>query len=454
MATKWLLNWLLNLIRFIMANQGLKTVTQLDKAIKETTKTTPYSITGYAGLFLSVEVSKHTGKKTAIFKHRYSHPILKGKRPTITLGQYPAFTLEQARQAYNDNLAILAKGIDPIEHRQDEKQKEIAERKNTLSFFIDEWQINQISKKLTQKTIENNGRNIKVIASQFGQTKVTDIKPSHVISFIKDIQKTHPAKGIEVKKVLKSILQLAKANGVIEYNPASDLKGTLKTHKKTHYPAITTPAEFGKLLNDIDSLADSPIFQKEILQLLALTFARVGDICAMKWSDVNLFTKQWEFRPQKAGNREDMSDLITPLSPQAIAILESMKAKTGGHEYVFYNPRRKEHKHTHKQEINKILNSPTMNDGQGYKDIHSPHGFRASAKTMLMERLGYSHLITEIQSGRSMPDAYGNTYNRMEAIKERVKMMNEWANYLDDIKAGNVDNILFVDFNKAKAINE
>ena len=454
MATKWLLNWLLNLIRFIMANQGLKTVTQLDKAIKETTKTTPYSITGYAGLFLSVEVSKHTGKKTAIFKHRYSHPILKGKRPTITLGQYPAFTLEQARQAYNDNLAILAKGIDPIEHRQDEKQKEIAERKNTLSFFIDEWQINQISKKLTQKTIENNGRNIKVIASQFGQTKVTDIKPSHVISFIKDIQKTHPAKGIEVKKVLKSILQLAKANGVIEYNPASDLKGTLKTHKKTHYPAITTPAEFGKLLNDIDSLADSPIFQKEILQLLALTFARVGDICAMKWSDVNLFTKQWEFRPQKAGNREDMSDLITPLSPQAIAILESMKAKTGGHEYVFYNPRRKEHKHTHKQEINKILNSPTMNDGQGYKDIHSPHGFRASAKTMLMERLGYSHLITEIQSGRSMPDAYGNTYNRMEAIKERVKMMTEWANYLDDIKAGKVDNILFVDFNKAKAINE
>ena len=112
-----------------MANQGLKTVTQLDKAIKETTKTTPYSIAGYAGLFLSVEVSKHTGKKTAIFKHRYSHPILKGKRPTITLGQYPALTLEQARQAYNDNLALLAKGIDPIEHRQAEKQKEITDRK-------------------------------------------------------------------------------------------------------------------------------------------------------------------------------------------------------------------------------------------------------------------------------------------------------------------------------------
>ena len=439
-----------------MAMQGLKTVTQLDKAIKETTKTTPYSIAGYAGLFLSVEVSKHTGKKTAIFKHRYSHPILKGKRPTITLGQYPAFTLEQARQAYNDNLALLAKGIDPIEHRQDEKQKEIAERKNTLSFFIDEWQINQISKKLTQKTIENNGRNIKVIASQFGQTKVTDIKPSHVISFIKDIQKTHPAKGIEVKKVLKSILQLAKANGVIEYNPASDLKGTLKTHKKTHYPAITTPAEYAKLLNDIDSLADSPIFQKEILQLLALTFARIGDICAMKWSDVNLFTKQWEFRPQKAGNRDDMSDLITPLAPQAIAILESMKAKTGGYEYVFYNGRRKEHKHTHKQAINKVLNSTAMNDGKGYKDIHSPHGFRASAKTMLMERLGYDELITELQLGHRMVNSYGRAYSRMDMLDQRRAMLTDWANYLDDLRAGKIDNIIYLDKAKAnqQAVNE
>ena len=131
-----------------MAMQGLKTVTQLDKAIKETTKTTPYSIAGYAGLFLSVEVSQRTGKKTITFKHRYSHPILKGKRPTITLGQYPAFTLEQARQAYNDNLALLGKGIDPIEHRQDEKQKEIADRKNILQFFIDEWKENQQSKLL------------------------------------------------------------------------------------------------------------------------------------------------------------------------------------------------------------------------------------------------------------------------------------------------------------------
>lgn len=439
-----------------MENQGLKTVSQIEKAIKNTTKTTPYAIAGYIGLFLSVEVSKATGKKTATFKHRYSHPILKGKRPTITLGQYPAFTLEQARQAYNDNLALLGKDLDPIEHRQAEKQRALADRQNTLQYFIDEWLENKKAKNLKPNTLEKTLNTLKPIQKEFSQKQVTDIKPSEVIRFIKGIQKTQPAKGIEVKSVLKSILQLAKANGIIEYNPASDLQGTLKPHKRTHHPAITTPAEYGKLLNDIDSLADSPLFQKEILQLLALTFARIGDICAMKWADINLFTKQWEFRPQKAGNRDDMTDLITPLSPQAIAIFERMQSITGSYEYVFYNGRRKEQKHTHKQEINKILNSPAMNDGKGYKDIHSPHGFRASAKTMLMERLGYDELITELQLGHRMMNSYGRAYSRMDMLDQRRTMLNDWANYLDDLKAGKVDNILFVDFNNAKqqAVNE
>ena len=178
-----------------MAMQGLKTVTQLDKAIKETTKTTPYSMAGFSGLFLSVEVSQRTGKKTATFKHRYSHPILKGKRPTITLGQYPAFTLAQAKQAYNDNLALLGRGLDPIEHRQAEKQREIAERKNTLDYFIGKWWQIQLDKKLSPVTYPKLGRNLEPIKKKLGNMLVTDIKPATVIDFINGIQGHTQPKG-------------------------------------------------------------------------------------------------------------------------------------------------------------------------------------------------------------------------------------------------------------------
>ena len=97
-----------------------------------------------------------------------------------------------------------------------------------------------------------------------------------------------------------------------------------------------------------------------------------------------------------------------------------------------------------------------MNGGQGYKGIHSPHGFRASAKTMLMERLGYDELITELQLGHRMVNSYGRAYSRMDMLEQRRAMLTDWANYLDDLRAGKIDNIIYLDKAKARqqAVNE
>ena len=416
-----------------MSKAELKTDSQIRKAIGDTTCTTAYRIMGYTGLEINIRVSDK-GKKVADFRHRYTHPIT-GKRPYLTLGTYPAFTLEQARKAYNDNLALLAKDIDPKEFRDNRKLEERLNRENTLQYFIDKWWQLQLDKKLSPVTYPKIKRNIKPIEKELGKMLVTDIKPSHVISFINNIKETYPSKGVRVKGVLHSILQIAKIHKVIEYNPASDLKGALITYKGKHQPALTNPSEFAKLLIEIDNLpAHTDSFPKEILQLLALTFARIGDICSMKWADIDLVNKQWAFRPQKAGRRVDMTDLVIPLSAQVVSILQGMEAKTGEYDYVFYNPKRKHQKYTHQQEINKVLNSEMMNEGKSYKGIHSPHGFRASAKTMLMERLGYDELITELQLGHRMVNSYGNAYARMDMLEQRIKMMDEWGIYLDKLK--------------------
>ena len=74
----------------------------------------------------------------------------------MTLGQYPALSLADARQYHSDNMQLLAKGIDPIEHRADAKQKEITDRQNTLNYFINEWLEIQSSKNLSQSTIKSN----------------------------------------------------------------------------------------------------------------------------------------------------------------------------------------------------------------------------------------------------------------------------------------------------------
>ncbi|WP_288998808.1 tyrosine-type recombinase/integrase [uncultured Psychrobacter sp.] len=436
-----------------MAKADLTTDTQIKKAIKDTIKTAKtanYPIAGYKGLELRIRPRKDSQDATADFRHRYTHPIT-GKRPYMTLGQYPALSLADARQYHSDNMQLLAKDIDPIEHRESEKQKQITDRQNTLNYFINEWLEIQSSKNLSQSTIKSNKIIIKVIQQNLGHMKVTDISPSIIIKFVKGIQKKHSYKGLTVKTILKSILQIAKAHMVIEYNPASDLSGTLIKHKTKHRPSLTQPKEFAELLKDIDRLDDArQLYNKSILQLLSLTFVRIGDACAMQWADIDLNAKQWHLEPQKSKGRGDMVDsIVIPLAPQAMAILERMRPLTGDQTHVFHNSRRKKAPYHHMQEVNKVLNSELMNDGKGYKHIHSPHGFRASAKTMLMERLGYDELITELALGHAMLNKYGKAYNRMTAIEDRTRMMNDWANYLDAIKAGKFDNVTHIDFKKA-----
>jgi len=438
-----------------MTKTTIKLDSQIQKAIKETIqagKTISYPIVGYKGLEVRIRPHKNELDAAIDFRHRYSHPIT-GKRPYMTLGQYPALTLADAKDMYRDNMALLAKGNDPIENREQVKQKDIADRQNTLNYFIDEWLEIQVSRNLSKASYEKNGYLLSPIRKQLGHMRVTEITPSIVIKFIKDIQKTHPKKGLNVKSVLERVLQVAKAHMIIEYNPASDLKGILASHKVTHKPAISKqPFKFAELLNDIDQLDDtSQLYNKSILQLLALTFVRIGDACTMRWEDIDLDAKLWSFEQEKGANRSDMAaSLVVPLAPQTIAILEKMQPLTGDTDYVFYNPRRKKAPYHHRQEINKLLNSDVMNNGKGYKDIHTPHGFRASAKTMLTERLGYDELITELQLGHAMPNKYGRAYNRMEGLDKRTQMMNEWANYLDDIKAGKFDNVIHADFKRTE----
>ena len=421
-------------------------VKQAIKATKLLGKRASYPVVGFKGLEVQVRLNKGL-EPIADFRHRYTHPIT-AKRPYITLGQYPALTLADARDIYRDNMALLAKDIDPIEHKESEKQKELKERLNTLDHFIAEWQVLQDSKNLNARTIQNNNYLLTPIKNQLGHMRVTDITPSVVIRFITDIQKQSPHKGLRVRSTLKSILQLAKKHRVIEYNPASDLQSTLRNHKPTHRPSVTDPEQFAKLLKDIDQLDDtSQLYNKSILQLLALTFVRVGDACAMKWVDINWHSKQWAFEPQKSGTRGDMmTEVVVPLAPQAIAILEQMKAFTGDKEYVFYNSRRKKEPYHQRQQVNKVLNSELMNDGKSYKDIHTPHGFRASAKTMLMERLRYDELITELALGHRMLNQYGRAYSRMDLLDQKANMMTEWANYLDQLRAGKFDNIKYHNF--------
>ena len=434
---------------------ALTTDTQIKKAVKEAQgqKRVYHTIGGYQGLRLRIRGS------CIEFQHRYTHPIT-GKRKEMTLGQYPALTLERARQTHTDNMRMLANRKDPITQRDNERAKQATAITNTFQAVADDW-LNELTNNPDHQpapsTLRNVNNYLRPLVTAFGKFPVSEISTQQVLALCRDIQKEYVHKGNRVKHMAQRIFAHAVLKGFIEYNPVTQLSGAkaLKATRTKHHASLTDPKDFAVLLRDIDQLSDKQVYNKPILKLLTLTFARVGDICAMKWADIDLNAKQWAFKPQKGQRREDMVEsLVVPLAPQAIAVIEQMQSLTGGHEYVFYNPKRKKGNYQDPQAVNKVLNDPSMNsggiganyEGRGYKEVHTPHGFRASAKTMLMERLGYDELLTEIQLGHQMLNKYGKAYNRMQAVPERTRMMSEWANYLDNIKAGKIDNVIHTSF--------
>jgi|26BtaG_2_1085354.scaffolds.fasta_scaffold01870_8 integrase len=451
-------------------DKGITTDTQIKRAIKQAIsdgKLTMHPIAGYKGLEIRIRPAKDSTDATSDFRHRYTHPYT-GKRPYMTLGQYPALSLSDARQMHSDNMQLLARGIDPITHRDNEIAQKAKAANHTFRSVAQRWLDEQISDpeyKPTQKTLRVWNDYFKILNSAFGNMPISEITSQQVLALCKEVQKDHVQKGNRIRGKANSVFAYAIADGLIDINPVLQLRGTkiLRINKTKHRPALTTPVDFAELLKEIDTLDQPDTYNKEVLQLLALTFARLGDVCRMKWADIDFNAKQWVFEPMKGQGREDMvKSLVMPLAPQTLAILEQMHQITGKYDYVFYNSRRKEAKHIDPQRINATLNNPSMNKagigknyiGKGYKDVHSPHGFRASAKTMLMERLGYSHLLTELQSGRRVPDHYGNTYNRMEALAERNQMMTDWANYLDNLKAGKIDNVIYTSFKQQQDIKQ
>lgn len=412
----------------------MTTHAQMDKAIKEVSKSGKQlllRIDGSMGLELRIRPRPAGKTPTATFRHRYTNPSTQS-RHYITVGQYPVMTLREAKQAHLDNLRVLAQGQDPIVHREQALKAQEVIANSGFADVAQSWldkQENNPSRSLSASTIASYKRDIEIATAEFKDMPVNQITRKMVIELCTSVQEKHTERGRRVRSTCERIFNHARDCEYMTTNPAKDIKLDPATTK--HQPALTNPIQFASLLRDIDALDESN--EKAALQLMALLFTRSGDMCAMKWSDIDFDAAQWTLTPQKAQGRSDMVDsLIIPLPKQAIAILREQKQRTGSHEYVFYSSTHKA-QHINKQRLSATLN--TLNNG-AWAGKHVPHGFRASAITMIQEQLKYEKYLPDMQSGHAIKDNNGTAYSRVKFVEERTKMMTDWADYQDALKAG------------------
>jgi integrase len=220
------------------------------------------------------------------------------------------------------------------------------------------------------------------------------------------------------------VFRYAVATGRAPGDVTRDLRGSLTPWKPGHFASITDPDEVGALLRAIDGFTG--MYQvAAALKLAPLVFVRPGELRHAEWTEIDLDAAEWNIPAHKMKMGEPH---LVPLSTQAVAILQNLQPLSGGGRYVFPGARDRK----------KPLSDMAMNaafkrmgfDGQTF----TAHGFRAMARTILDERLGFRPDYIEHQLAHAVKDANGRAYNRTSFLPERRKMMQAWADYLNALR--------------------
>ncbi len=226
------------------------------------------------------------------------------------------------------------------------------------------------------------------------------------------------------------VFRYAIATGRAERDVSVDLRGALTTPKVTHRAAIVDPAGIGALLRAIDGY-DGLLVTKFALRLAPLVFVRPGELRRAEWAELDLEGFEWRISASKMKMRRPHR---VPLSRQAVAIIRHLQVMTGGGRWLFPSVRT-----TARPMSENTLNAALRRLGYG-SDQMTAHGFRAMASTRLNEMGRWNPDAIERQLAHQESDDVRRAYmHAAEFWLERVRMMQAWADYLDELRdVGNI----------------
>lgn len=402
-----------------------KTIKALtDTQVKQAkTQDKAYKLADGGGMYLYVT---KLGAKS--WRMNYVRPITK-KHATMTLGLYPDVTLAQARQQRSEIRALLAQGIDPQQQKIDDEREQELLSNNTFAAVAEDYMSRK--RNVSPATITNNNRQLKRLNKHIGEIPITDIKPIDVLKACRTAEaQGYYETAIKMRTIAGQVFRYGVQTARCERDITQDLIGALQAPTTKHHPTIIDPKELGILLNAIDTYEGS--FEvRTAIKLMPMLFVRAGELRYALWDDFDLDEGTWTFTPRKTQRRTGLS-LIVPLPAQAIEIIHDLSLHARS-KYLFPAI------HTTVQP----MSENTMNQALkrlGYDGTKQTiHGFRATARTLIVEKLKYPENLVEMQLGHNVRDMHGRAYNRTIFLDERREMMQAWADYLDSLKKARYD---------------
>jgi integrase len=375
----------------------------------------PYKLYDERGLYLIV---RPDGARW--WRYRYA---VAGREKLLSLGTYPDVSLRRAREKRDDMRRQVADGVDPAVRRRADK---IAAA-DTFGAVAEEW-LRVKKSALTESTWQRERHELTVLAAPLSGRPIAQIEAPELLAVLRRLE----ARGVvdtahRVRAAVGRVMRFAIATGRAKHDVSHDLRGALTPRKPESYAAITEPARIGELLRSIDQYRGQPQ-TIAALKLAPYVFCRPGEVRWAEWSEFSLDgeTPEWRIPDHRMKMREEH---VVPLARQAVAILRDLQPITGHGRYVFPAL------HTSLRPISEnTINQALRRMGYGGDEM-TAHGFRAMASTRLNE-MGYPTDPVELQLAHKERNKVRAAYNRALRLGERRKMMQEWADYLDELKAG------------------
>lgn len=369
------------------------------------------------GLYLLLAPS---GGKWWRFDYRYG-----GKQKTLSLGVYPDISLKVARERRDEARALLAQGVDPGENRKAQKATRTGQVENSFEVVAREWFAKMSPRWASSHAEKIMGRLENDVFPWLGSRPIGDITAPELLKVLRRVEGRGAVDTAHrVHQNCGQIFRYGVATGRCERDPSGDLRGALAPARHEHFAAITEPVAVGELLRAIDGFKGTLVVQSA-LKLAPLFFVRPGELRKARWGEFDFDRLEWRYFVTKT-----RSEHLVPLARQAVAILQELKALTGHREYVFPGRDPK------KPMSDAALNAALRRMGYDTRTEITGHGFRAMARTILHQELHIKPEVIEHQLAHRVPDALGTAYNRTRFLKERRVMMEQWADYLDKLKAG------------------
>ena len=402
-----------------------------DTAIRNAKPTgKPLKIPDSGGLYLLITPGD---KKLWRFRYRFE-----GKDTTLALGSYPKVPLagkkdlssdqwiDGARDMRDQTRRLLGQGIDLTEYRKAKKASKTAAKENSFEVVAREWHAKQSKAWAPSTAAARLSRMEKEIFPALGQRPIHELTALEILKVLRQIE----SRGVlevaqRARQILSQVFRYSIATGRAERDPAADLRGALATAKTQHHPAITEPKAVGGLMRAIDGYQGEPVTQAA-LSLAPLVFVRPGELRLAEWDELDLDEGMWRI-PVTRMKMDD--EHLVPLSKQAVKILRELHPFTGKGDYVFPSIR----------SLSRPMSENTINAALrrlGYsKKQMTSYGFRTTASTLLNEQ-GWNRDVIERQLAHAERNAVRDAYARAERLPERRKMMQAWANHLDQLAAG------------------